>query len=255
MKDRLIIIILCGLITILSSCGEIKLKAAIEAKKNDFPISLGHNGELTSISYDDDIVSFVITVNESNTNIDKLAAHPEAMKSFMMIMLANPNEKAKVLSNLIADAEADLCIKFVGNKTGKEAFVIILADEYKRIIKDTSVGADNRLAAAIVAKKIQTPFTVAPGMTITDIVDEGDKVMYKVRLDNIKQLKLIEQNRDIIIKNYLTTSRMEGEGDKAFFRFILDSGKTLGFRYYANNSNKTVEIVLQPSELAAMIGK
>ena len=137
MKRRFVIgmfaFILCGIMTMMSSCSEIKLKAAVEAADSQCPMSLGFAGELTKISYDDDLVVFAITMDESIVDIDMMADNPDIMKAAIKTMLANAGDEAGVLIDMIIDANANLCFKYIGRKSGKEASIILRASELKEM--------------------------------------------------------------------------------------------------------------------------
>lgn len=125
--------ILCGMMTMLSSCSEIKLKAAVEAANSQCPMSLGYAGEMTKISYDDDLVVFTITMSESIVGIDMLANNPDIMKAAIKTMLTNVGDEAGILIDMIIDANANLCFKYIGRDSGKEASIILRASELKEM--------------------------------------------------------------------------------------------------------------------------
>jgi hypothetical protein len=127
-------IVLCGFMTLLSSCSELKLKAAVEAANTQCPMSLGSTAELTTISYEDDAVIFAFTIDETLINIDMLADNPEAMKALVKTMIASQNGKTKVLLDMMVDADALLCIKFIGRDSHKETSIMLANYELKGLI-------------------------------------------------------------------------------------------------------------------------
>ena len=52
------VVLVCAILSLLSSCAETRLKAAAEAANKECPVSLGMSGEMTSVVYEDGAMVF-----------------------------------------------------------------------------------------------------------------------------------------------------------------------------------------------------
>lgn len=242
------VVLVCAILSLLSSCAETRLKAAAEAVNKECPVSLGMSGEMTSVVYEDDAMVLTFTLNEQFNNIDALAANPESMKTSFLAGMRNENSKK--LFDLIIESDAGLCIVFKGKESGKEAKFNLTAAELKEELEKPEPTAEEKLQYAITQTNQQMPLDTGTGIVMTELVDEGETVTYMAMVNDKKQLDMIAENIDNVKNSQKTMFKMMGMAEKIFFQMIIDAGKNLSYRYYAEGTDKTVEVVHTNAELA-----
>jgi hypothetical protein len=94
------------------------------------------------------------------------------------------------------------------------------------------------------------PIDTGTGVIITKLEDEGETVTYMAMVNDKKQLDMIAENIDNVKNSQKTMFKMMGMAEKIFFQMIIDAGKNLSYRYYAEGTDKTVEVVHTNAELA-----
>ena len=242
------VVLVCAILSLLSSCAETRLKVAAEAVNKECPVSLGMSGEMTSVVYEDDAMVFTFTLNEQFNNIDALSANPENMKT--SILAGMRNENSKKLLDLIIESDAGLCIVFKGKESGKEAKFNLTAAELKEELEKPEPTAEEKLKYAIIQTNQQMPLDTGTGIVMTELVDKGETVVYMALVNDKKQLEMIAENLENVKNAQKNTFRMLGPAEKLFFKTIVDTGKNLGYIYYAEGTDKTVEVVHTNAELA-----
>ena len=245
-------VLMCAIMSFFCSCAETRLKSAAEAANKDCPISLGISGEMTSVAYEDNAMVFTFTLNEQYNNIDVLAANPKNMKASFIAGMRN--EKTKELFDLMIESDAGLCIVFKGKESGKEAKFNLTAAELKEELEKPEPTAEEKLQYAITQTNQQMPLDTGTGIVMTELVDKGETVVYMALVNDKKQLEMIADNLENVKNAQKNTFRMMGPAEKMFFKTIVDAGKNLGYIYYAEGTDQTVEVVHTNAELKEIIG-
>lgn len=228
-------------------CVENKLKAVIEEGRKSCPISLGITGELTSISYQDNAVQMLYTLDEQFTNIDVLATHPEDMKTAFMAGMIN--EESMKLINMITEADADFIVVFKGKASGKEASFRLSSNELKKEMEKPIATNEEKLKLTIAQTNQQMPMDPGTGIVITELVDKGDVVVYMAKVKDKDQFKLLSSNLENVKNNQKLLFKMMGPAEKLFFKMIVDAGKELGYTYYVDGTDEVFNVVYTNSEL------
>ncbi len=242
------VVLMCAIMSLFCSCAETKLKTAAEAANKECPVSLGITGEMTSVAYEDGAMVFTFTLNEQLNNIDVLAANPESTKA--SILAGMRNENSKKLFDLIIESDAGLRFVYKGKDSGKEARFDLTAAELKEELEKPAPTVKETLALSIAQTNQQMPIDTGTGVIITKLEDEGETVTYMAMVNDKKQLDMIAENIDNVKNSQKTMFKMMGMAEKIFFQMIIDAGKNLSYRYYAEGTDKTVEVVHTNAELA-----
>lgn len=245
-------VLLCAMMMVFGSCAESKLKAAIEEGNKMCPLSLGVAGEMTSITYEDDAVNFLFTMDEQFTNIDVISANPEAFKNSFITGMKN--EKTQKLFEIMIEANADLVVIMKGKTSGKEATVRLTSSELKEELEKPMPTAEDKLKASITEANRNMPLDTGSGIIMTELKDDGETVVYMAKVTDKKQLELIASSTENVKNSQRTVFKMFGPAEKMFFEYIADAGRNLGYTYYAEGSDKTVEVVHTNAELKELLG-
>lgn len=240
-------LMVCVIASVFCSCAESKLKLVAEAANKSCPVSLGLVGEMTSITYDGNTMEYLLTMDESFTDIDKLGANPEKMKETLMTW-AN-NEKTREMFEMIIDAGASLSIVYRGKTSGKEARATLTSDELKQVLDSPVATAEEKLRLAIEQTNMQMPMDTGTGVVITELVDKGDVVVYMAKVADLEQLQALSGGVENVKNSQQMMFKMMGPAEKMFFNMIVDAGKSLGYIYYADGTDETIEVVHTNAEL------
>ncbi len=247
----ILILFVCAITSVFCGCVENKLKAAVEESNKSCPISLGISGELTSFSYKDNSVQILYTLDEQFADIDALAANPEGMKTTCTAWMRN--EESKEMLKLMIEANANLIYVFKGKTSGKEATFRLSTDDLKNVLDKPMATNDEKLKLAISQTNLQMPMDAGTGVVITELVDKGDRVVYMAKVTDKEQFKLLSSNLENAKNSQKIMFKMMASAEKIFFKYIVDSGKDLGYIYYTDGTDETFEIVHTNSELREIL--
>lgn len=246
-------VLLCAVMMVFGSCAENKLKMAIEEANKICPYNLGITGEITSITYEDNAVKFLFTMDEQYTNIEAISANPEPYKN--SIITSMKNEKTQAIMEMIIEANADYVIVMRGKNSGKEATISCSASELKEEWEKPMPTAEDKLKASIVATNHNFPMETGAGIIMTELVDNGETVVYMAKLTDKKQLELIATNAETVKNGQRTMFKMIGPAEKVFFQLVTETGRNLGYTYFVEGSDKTVEIIHTNAELKELFAE
>ena len=214
-------------------------------------MSLGLTGEWTDVVYEDNVVIFYFTMDEQLIDIDKLSANPDNMKASVLAQIHN--DQTKPLFDLIIKADAGLRVVYKGKTSGKETELRLTANDLKQEIEKPMATAEEKLQLAIVQTNSQMPLDTGTGIIMTELVDKGDIVAYMAHVTDKEQFKFIANSVENVKNNQQMIFKMCGPAEKAFFQLIADANKSLGYIYYTEGTDETVEIIHTNAELREML--
>ena len=241
------IVLMCAAMSLFCSCSENKLKMAVEAGNQKCPLSLGITGELTHIEYEDNTVELLFTIDEQFIDIDKIAADPESLKE--SVLAWSQNKDTKMLFEMIIEAGADLRYIYKGKTTGKEAELYLTPSELQQALEMPAPTSEDKLRLAIQQTNRQMLLDTGTGVIVIELVEQGDVVVYMSKVTDKDQFDYIARNQEGVKNNQRVTFKMMGPTDKAFFKMIAEAGKGLGYTYYMEGSDETIEVIHSNSEL------
>lgn len=240
------------MISMLFGCVESQLKKCVDETSKKLPVKMGLFGDFTSLTYENNVVTFVMTVDEQFTNIKGLNSNMETVKPAMIAGMRKDNTDK--LLDLIIEEEADLCIVFKGKTSGDEAKFQLTYAELKEEMEKPVPTAEDRLALSIETTRKQMPLDTGSGVIMTDIVDRGDVVLYKATVANKNQFDLVKANTESVKKTQKIMLKMLGPVEKKFFMMIAEAGKGLGYSYTTEGSSETIDIIFSNEELKEIFG-
>ena len=243
------------LVMMLTACtADNKLKLAIEAGNKQCPINMGLAGEVESMSYDDGEVVFTYVLNENVGNVQAMEENPEVMKRTMRANFANPQGQMKALMDLIKDANASLRLVFKSKNHEESAEITMTPEELKATTDDTSLTAEDKLNAEIEVTNMQLPTKVDAATLLEKVVVEGNEVVYLYQIDeSVVDMESLEANAGMMRDNVKNMLENGGEAVLHFMKRVIDTGRSLGYRYTGTESGKKVELVFTNEELQDML--
>ncbi len=227
-----------------------ELKKQIDEFNQTCPISIGNAGEITKVSYDNDIVTMLFTMSEVYMDFRKLADSPDKFKSMMATNLTQMQGSSRVLFNMLVDANATLVTTFIGNTTRTEISARFSTDEIRDILNNKKgVTPLDRLKSLIEITKMQFPIVAEEGITATDLYIENDNVIFVYSVDEtIGNIYAISANADEIKIN-MTANITATPTAKRFMQAVTTCEKGLVYRYKGSATGFAVDIAFSPDEL------
>lgn len=235
-----------------ASCSKSKLQLQIELANRQCPISMGTMGEMTSITYEDDNVTFSCEINEEFINIDKIKENADLIKENAIVTLMNSTGDIKTLIDELEKAGAGLALKYKGKQSGKEFSITFTPEEIASAGKVQEEDKDpmELLNAQIDAANLQCPIEAAQGMEIESISVEGDFVVYNVTTDesiySIEQLNAGKKTMKQAIKESLKET---DEASEQLLKLCKMTRKGIAYKYVGNTSGEVCFIEIASSEL------
>ncbi len=247
-----VMVLVCAVMMVFGSCAESKLKVGISSVQKECPISLGGMGEVTSITYENDEVVFLYTLDDEYINIAQMAENTDVTKKSIVSSLVN--SKTRALLEIMVDAGADLSMVIKGMHHGQEVKITLTPEELKETLDSPEPTVEERLRASIAQTKLSLPIDVGMGITITDLVDEGEYVTYMARVDDPETLSGLAPNVEAIKEDMKSSFTALGEVEKMFFNLVIEAGKGVAYCYYAEDSDEKVYVIFSGEELKETMG-
>lgn len=224
------------------------LKNSVEKANKQCPVSLGVTGEWTSITYTDGVVKMLYTMNEEMFDIDALSE-----QSKRAIISGMINENSKKMFRLLIKSDANLRIVYKGKDSGKEAVFDFTPAELKELLDNPEPTNEEKIQAAIDVANAQMPMDTGTGVVMTEMKDRGDDVVYMAKVENEAALKEFSDSIENVKENLRCYLSMMGPSDKVFFKTIAEAGKSLGYIYYTDKSDETVDVIFSNEELKEIV--
>ncbi len=240
-------VLLCVLMCVFCGCSENKLKTAVDEANKKCPQSLGALGEMSSVGYEGNTVTFIFTVNEDFLDVDAISSNPDMMKA--TVLTGMKNEVTNKLFELMVESDASLNLVFKGKASDKEANLTFTPGEMKEELDKPMPTNEEKLKAAIASTNEQMPLDTGTGIIMTEVVEKGDMVVYMAKVTSKDQFKQIANTVNEIKNSQKSMFKLMDPSLKSFFKMIADAGKGLGYSYYVEGDDKTIEVNYTNAEL------
>lgn len=232
-----------------------KLKREIEAVDKQCPINLGIMGDMLSLKYDEKAkeVLMYFSLNEDAISIEALMGNEQmALKS--MKLSFSRDESKETLEQMI-NAGASLSITYKSASTGKSFKVSLTLDELKEIQNNPMSEMEVNqmlLENSMAMENARCPYLVDQGMEMVKVIDDGNNIVYNVRLDeDMYDMSLFEYAQDEIKQNMKEI--FNDPIIKQELGMIHAVGKGFVYNYYGDTSGKSVKISFSNYELSIYI--
>lgn len=244
---------LAMLAVVLAGCGNAKVReldAELDKFNKTCPIDLGFIGQVDSAAYDEQSKNMVIycSVKDSLPDVDD--AHKELSISNLKLLVGS-RENAE-MTTLLADMGAGISVKYIGANSPEHITFNLTAEELKQLV-DNPVPDDERykmlLENFITAENLNCPREIEEGVTLVNVEDDGENLIYNLLLDENKFcVQQLEENIDQIHMAMEFNLR----GDAAMANMsgtISDAGRGLIYRYTGDYFGRTFDIAFDPESL------
>lgn len=241
-----------------NSAKKTLLKMDIEKTQKELPLKLGSMGELTGLTYDDDVVTITYLLNENLNDIEGLIKDSTLVKENFQCMVARNNNMQKMVKQM-AGVEASLVLKYKGKTSGKVASVTIAKEELANTDKFILTGAE---AAEKLVKNLsrlernRMPTNVGNGIKMVDAFWDGNNYVYLASLDNhiysIEALRMSDKNE---MKKGIVMALANEPASQAFVEAMITLRKNICYRYQIEGSDDHVDVVVPYSELKSVLSR
>lgn len=257
------VLVLALLVVTLMSCDsnsakKTLLKMDVDKMQKELPLKLGSMGDLTALTYDDDVVTITYLLNENLNDIDGLIKDSILIKENFQCMVSRNNNMQKMVRQ-IAAADASLVLKYKGQTSGKVASVTIAKEELANTDKFILTGTE---AAEKLVKNLsrlernRMPTTVGNGIKMVDAFWDGDNYVYLASLDkriySIEALRMSDKNE---MKKGIIMALANEPASQAFIEAIITLRKNICYRYKIEGSDDYVDVVVPYSELKSVLSR
>lgn len=257
------VLMLASVVLMLLSCDsngakKTLLKNDVEKIQKELPVRLGSMGDLTTVTYEDDVVTLTYLLNEKLNDIDGLIKDTTLVKENFQCMVARNNTFQKMIKE-IADADASLVLNYKGKTSGKVASVTISKEEMANtdnFILTGTAAAEKLVANITRLERNRMPTDVGSGVKIVDAFWEGDNYVYLATLSKslytIEGLRMADKNA---MKQGVIAALANEPSSRTFIEAMITLRKNVGYRYQIEGSKDHVDIMVSYSELKGVLSR
>lgn len=257
------VLMLASVVLMLLSCDsnvakKTLLKKDVEKIQKELPVRLGSMGDLTTVTYEDDVVTLTYLLNEKLNDIDGLIKDTTLVKENFQCMVARNNTFQKMVKE-IADADASLVLNYKGKTSGKVASVTISKEEMANtdnFILTGTAAAEKLVANITRLERNRMPTDVGSGVKIVDAFWEGDNYVYLATLSKslytIEGLRMADKNA---MKQGVIAALASEPSSRTFIEAMITLRKNVGYRYQIEGSKDHVDVLVSYSELKGVLSR
>lgn len=257
------VLMLASVVLMLLSCDsnvakKTLLKNDVEKIQKELPVRLGSMGDLTTVTYEDDVVTLTYLLNEKLNDIDGLIKDTTLVKENFQCMVARNNTFQKMVKE-IADADASLVLNYKGKTSGKVASVTISKEEMANtdnFILTGTAAAEKLVANITRLERNRMPTDVGSGVKIVDAFWEGDNYVYLATLSKslytIEGLRMADKNA---MKQGVIAALASEPSSRTFIEAMITLRKNVGYRYQIEGSKDHVDVLVSYSELKGVLSR
>ena len=244
MKQIPITLVLCLMLMGIASCGsssrspENKIVAdAMASLRNELPIHLEGLGKVREVDYEGNSVIFRMRIQEDASygmSVIKISENQSLAKEIVSAQIGMMNAQQKEAIKVIAGESFGLKVLISGSSSSRDGIINLTSDEIESALANAQDKSADDFSLEMVA------------MTDTRLTDETFEYIYHIDDGSIdlsgidmgvlksEKLTMLSQNMDVmgnVVKCCKATHR------------------NLVYKYIRNNSNKTILVVLTPTDL------
>ena len=260
MKQIPITLALCLMLMGIASCGsssrspENKIVAdAMASLRNELPIHLEGLGKVREVDYEGNSVIFRMRIQEDASygmSVIKISENQSLAKEIVSAQIGMMNAQQKEAIKVIAGESFGLKVLISGSSSSRDGIINLTSDEIESALANAQDKSADDFSLEMVAMttRLMLPARVDQVTTWTDtrLTDETFEYIYHIDDGSIdlsgidmgvlksEKLTMLSQNMDVmgnVVKCCKATHR------------------NLVYKYIRNNSNKTILVVLTPTDL------
>lgn len=239
-----------------SAASKVLLQKQIEDTQKKLPISMGAMGTMSSITYNDDVVTFTYILNERLSDIKVLMEDSLLIKENFQCLVARNNAMQQMVKE-IASAEANLRLKYKGRTSGKVATVTISNTELsdtENFIFTPEKAAQKLVDNCVNIEKKKIPINNLNGSHTTDEFWEDNTLVYVITFKKGYSISAFEENK-ANIHTQMGMALANQATAQSFIEAMISINRSICYRIKVEGSDGNVDINFSPSELKTILAR
>lgn len=239
-----------------NAASKVLLQKQIEETQKKLPMSMGAMGTMSTITYDNDVVTFTYTLNERLSDINVLMEDSLLIKENFQCLVARNNAMQQMVK-VIATAEADLRLKYKGRTSGKVATVTITNAELsdtENFIFTPEKAAQKLVDNCVNIEKKKIPIDNLNGSHTTDEFWEDNTLVYVITFKKGISIQAFEQNKSNI-HTQMGMALASQTAAQSFIEAMISINRSICYRIKVEDSEEKVDITFSPSELKTVLAR
>lgn len=237
------------------SCSP-SLESQIEQANKQCPVKVPGVGQIKSIEYKDNTVTYNCQVMNRSFNLAALEGHEDAMKSAMMPMMKSLVEGKNSIGKVLVKENASLALHYFTKGPRSSSVTVTFTPEEIKAVIDGEVKDDplTKLKTQVDVSRVQCPMKVDSSTSLTDIEAKDGYVVYTYELketgDEEGIVDTLAENADEVRASLLEA--VQDKSDKETEKVVQlckDAGYGILYKYVGAKSGKTFEVKFEASEL------
>lgn len=232
--------------------ADLELKAAIDVVKLMCPMSMGAAGEMTSVDYENGVVTYEYDLNEQFANVEVMAKNPEMVKKTASANFST-NANMKMLLERLVAVNGQMKYVMHGKTSGAVASATMTTEELKAVL-EAKPDPQAALELSLEMANMQMPMRADPRLVIKEVKLLGDNVTYICEVDeNQLSIDLMRQNVAAMKNQMKNSVSMMGMADRLFMQQVVEAGKNLAYKYVGNKTGKSLTVLITRAELSDVL--
>ena len=260
MKQIPITLVLCLMLMGFASCGsssrspENKIVAdAMASLRNELPIHLEGLGKVREVDYEGNSVIFRMRIQEDASygmSVTKISKNQSLAKEIVSAQIGMMNAQQKEAIKVIAGESFGLKVIISGSSSSRDGIINLTSDEIESALANAQDKSADDFSLEMVAMttRLMLPARVDQVTTWTDtrLTDETFEYIYHID-DGSIDLSGIDMGALKSEKLTMLSQNMDVMGNVV--KCCKATHRNLVYKYIGNNSNKTILVVLTPTDL------
>lgn len=260
MKQISITLVLCLMLMGIASCGsssrspENKIVAdAMASLRNELPIHLEGLGKVREVDYEGNSVIFRMRIQEDASygmSVTKISKNQSLAKEIVSAQIGKMNAQQKEAIKVIAGESFGLKVIISGSSSSRDGIINLTSDEIESALANAQDKSADDFSLEMVAMttRLMLPERVDQVTTWTDtrLADETFEYIYHID-DGSIDLSGIDMGALKSEKLTMLSQNMDVMGNVV--KCCKATHRNLVYKYIGNNSNKTILVVLTPTDL------
>ena len=260
MKQISITLVLCLMLMGIASCGsssrspENKIVAdAMASLRNELPIHLEGLGKVREVDYEGNSVIFRMRIQEDASygmSVTKISENQSLAKEIVSEQIGMMNAQQKEAIKVIAGESFGLKVLISGSSSNRDGIINLSSDEIESALANAQNKSADDFSLEMVAMttRLMLPERVDQVTTWTDtrLADETFEYIYHID-DGSIDLSGIDMGALKSEKLTMLSQNMDVMGNVV--KCCKATHRNLVYKYIGNNSNKTILVVLTPTDL------
>lgn len=244
-----------AVMTVSCSSGP-SLEQLVEETNKHMPVTMPGVGQIKSIDYADNTITYNCLVLNRSFNLKALEGHEAEMKLAIAPMLPNllNNGKNKIFAEKLVEDKASLAVHYY-TKGPKAADVTVTftPEELKDVIDGkVDESPETKLKSQIVVSNLQTPQRIDSETTMASIEANNGYVVYTFEMNEKRNPEIIDnlnENMEELRQSTAETIHSNAKDIKAIVQACKDANYGVLYRYVGVPSGKVAEVKFEASEL------